>query len=325
MIACDRPVRLRLSRQRGFILQERSRAINGLDAVVVSRPSRWGNPVKVAKAYQDDYCSFPAIDAMAAVTLYRDHLRLAITAHAKRGVDLLAPLRGKNLACWCSEGAPCHADVLLDLANAEPAIPTLGYRTRTEAVTDLDRQGFSRSAIAAQIGVPTATVAALWRHKKRGTTYTVLFPDAEFQCADNGWDHREVVVYRSTTGGGVWVRPASEFHDGRFEQVGTTPAAPLAPTNESDAPKPGPFIPTSAHTDPGMIWPIGTRVEKIKGANWRGRVVGRYSTALTADGYCVESEWEPGSVQIYPHAALRAVDPWPGGTGEKKDAGHDRK
>lgn len=27
-------------------------------------------------------------------------------------------LRGKNLACWCKLGAPCHADVLLELANA---------------------------------------------------------------------------------------------------------------------------------------------------------------------------------------------------------------
>ncbi|WIW52399.1 DUF4326 domain-containing protein [Mesorhizobium mediterraneum] len=27
-------------------------------------------------------------------------------------------LRGKNLACWCKEGEPCHADVLLELANA---------------------------------------------------------------------------------------------------------------------------------------------------------------------------------------------------------------
>jgi hypothetical protein len=26
-------------------------------------------------------------------------------------------LGGKNLACWCAEGAACHADVLLDLAN----------------------------------------------------------------------------------------------------------------------------------------------------------------------------------------------------------------
>ncbi len=26
-------------------------------------------------------------------------------------------LRGKDLACWCKEGEPCHADVLLRLAN----------------------------------------------------------------------------------------------------------------------------------------------------------------------------------------------------------------
>lgn len=27
-------------------------------------------------------------------------------------------LRGKDLACWCAPGAPCHADVLLEIANA---------------------------------------------------------------------------------------------------------------------------------------------------------------------------------------------------------------
>lgn len=32
--------------------------------------------------------------------------------------DIRANLRGKNLACWCKDG-PCHADVLLELANAE--------------------------------------------------------------------------------------------------------------------------------------------------------------------------------------------------------------
>lgn len=26
-------------------------------------------------------------------------------------------LRGKNLACWCALDKPCHADVLLELAN----------------------------------------------------------------------------------------------------------------------------------------------------------------------------------------------------------------
>lgn len=47
------------------------------------------------------------------------------------------------------------------------------------------------------------------------------------------------------------------------------------------------------------------RVEKIGGAQWRGRVVGWYRTRLTPEGYAVESEHEPGSVQIYPVTALR--------------------
>jgi hypothetical protein len=33
----------------------------------------------------------------------------------------LEELRGKNLACWCPIGSPCHADVLLELANLPPA------------------------------------------------------------------------------------------------------------------------------------------------------------------------------------------------------------
>ena len=28
-----------------------------------------------------------------------------------------AELRGRNLACWCKQGEPCHADVLLRVAN----------------------------------------------------------------------------------------------------------------------------------------------------------------------------------------------------------------
>ena len=30
----------------------------------------------------------------------------------------LTPLRGRDLACWCPLDQPCHADVLLELANA---------------------------------------------------------------------------------------------------------------------------------------------------------------------------------------------------------------
>lgn len=50
---------------------------------------------------------------------------------------------------------------------------------------------------------------------------------------------------------------------------------------------------------------LGDRVEKIKGSQWKGVVVGTYSTDLTPEGYAVESDTEKGSVQIYPASALR--------------------
>lgn len=34
-------------------------------------------------------------------------------------LDAKTLLRGKNLACWCKPGTPCHADVLLEIANAD--------------------------------------------------------------------------------------------------------------------------------------------------------------------------------------------------------------
>lgn len=49
---------------------------------------------------------------------------------------------------------------------------------------------------------------------------------------------------------------------------------------------------------------LGDRVRKKSGSSWQGKVVGFYSTALTTSGYAVESEREPGSVQIYPESAL---------------------
>lgn len=54
-------------------------------------------------------------------------------------------------------------------------------------------------------------------------------------------------------------------------------------------------------------WVIGTRLRKKSGSSWQGRVVGYYSTSLTHVGYCIESEREPGSVQIYPASALEVV------------------
>jgi len=60
--------------------------------------------------------------------------------------------------------------------------------------------------------------------------------------------------------------------------------------------------------EPLGCWRMGTRVRKIKGIRWQGRVVGYYSTALTPVGYAVESETETGSVQIYPASALEVIE-----------------
>lgn len=51
-------------------------------------------------------------------------------------------------------------------------------------------------------------------------------------------------------------------------------------------------------------------VTKTSGSQWRGRIVGVYSTSRsnhTVLGFCVESMYERGSVQIYPEHALGVV------------------
>ena len=53
---------------------------------------------------------------------------------------------------------------------------------------------------------------------------------------------------------------------------------------------------------------LGDHARKISGSKWQGRIVGTYSTALTPEGYAVESDTETGSVQIYPAAALELVE-----------------
>lgn len=52
----------------------------------------------------------------------------------------------------------------------------------------------------------------------------------------------------------------------------------------------------------------GQMVRKKSGSEWQGQIVGWYSTELTPEGYAVESESHKGSVQIYPAAALEAIE-----------------
>lgn len=99
-----KPVRLQLRRYKGYRLQDHSLACNGLPAVNVARPSQWGNPFKVGRDGTAKEC----------VAKFREF------AGEEAISRISEPLRGKNLACWCSPADPCHADVLLDLANLEP-------------------------------------------------------------------------------------------------------------------------------------------------------------------------------------------------------------
>ncbi|MDQ3545079.1 MAG: DUF4326 domain-containing protein [Verrucomicrobiota bacterium] len=80
------------------------------NTVYVGRPTVWGNPFVVGS----EFIGGKKLTAAKAVALYRQY---AHDAFNKR--DLRACLRGKNLACWCPLDQPCHADVLLELANSE--------------------------------------------------------------------------------------------------------------------------------------------------------------------------------------------------------------
>jgi len=55
------------------------------------------------------------------------------------------------------------------------------------------------------------------------------------------------------------------------------------------------------------LYSLGDRLRKKSGSSWQGKVVGFYSTDFTPIGYAIESEREPGSVQIYPERALERV------------------
>lgn len=91
------PVRIQLRRTKGW------RKPAG--AVVVSRPSRWGNPHRVGFDGDRLWC----VDRFRE-DLWRGGLPFGVG-------DVRRLLAGRDLACWCRPEDPCHADVLLEVAN----------------------------------------------------------------------------------------------------------------------------------------------------------------------------------------------------------------
>jgi hypothetical protein len=90
------PVRIQRSRKHKQV------SPNGLPIVYVGRPTKWGNPFKVGKD----------VTAAECVSKYKSSMSVILKQ------DAIKDLKGKNLSCWCPLDKPCHADVLLELANS---------------------------------------------------------------------------------------------------------------------------------------------------------------------------------------------------------------
>ncbi len=105
------PRRVQLRRAKGWRMPA--------NTVKVDRTTRWGNP------FRPEGCGSQA----RAIACHRAWILgdaaglAALGGKPPRGAgpppleEVRRELRGRNLACWCRPGTPCHADTLLEIAN----------------------------------------------------------------------------------------------------------------------------------------------------------------------------------------------------------------
>ena len=120
-----KPQRIQLRRVKGWKMPP--------NTVSVARPHKWGNPYRIGvpmllhkylylngcgERFEVDKKSggIAIPDAETACRAFRHWIKL----HPQELAAVRRDLKGKNLACYCKLGEPCHADVLLELANQEP-------------------------------------------------------------------------------------------------------------------------------------------------------------------------------------------------------------
>jgi hypothetical protein len=85
--------------------------------VKIDRSTEWGNPFRVGATAKHPLSGRRTHIATSetSIALYRAWLKTPAGQRFTR--DARRELRGRNLACWCKPGAPCHGDVLLRIAN----------------------------------------------------------------------------------------------------------------------------------------------------------------------------------------------------------------
>lgn len=87
------------------------------NTVKVTRPGIWGNPFIVSAKASPGCRSGTSYFCLPTVEDAVECFRLMIEQKPEMISAARSELSGKNLACWCKIGAPCHADVLLKIAN----------------------------------------------------------------------------------------------------------------------------------------------------------------------------------------------------------------
>lgn len=97
-------------------------------AVYVGRGSRWGNPYRWDKypplVWWDGESQRVSIAERRrwAVVDFKSSLAYGIggLTNFPNLIEVRSELVGHDLVCWCPLDQPCHADVLLELANGAP-------------------------------------------------------------------------------------------------------------------------------------------------------------------------------------------------------------
>ena len=114
----EKPIRIQRKRSKGWKVPP--------DTIYVGRGSSFGNPFRADECRAAGYSGTDAEISERCVEAFRGWLGPFWRNNWDGRVSELAreslfknlhKLRGKNLACWCPLDQPCHADVLLELAN----------------------------------------------------------------------------------------------------------------------------------------------------------------------------------------------------------------
>lgn len=123
------PKRIQRKRTKGYRLPP--------DAIYVGRPTKWGNPFAIGdvidrvhvtptpgSSIRGGVAELIVTSRADAAGVYRRWITGTpmLTERARPTLDdLRDALAGRDLACWCPLSSPCHADVLLELANETDA------------------------------------------------------------------------------------------------------------------------------------------------------------------------------------------------------------